>query len=156
MTDHRDGDPVDILLVEDNPGDVRLTQEAFEEGYINNTLHVVTDGEEALEYLNKRGPYEDAPVPHLVLLDLNLPKIDGHEVLEEMKSDPALRRIPVVILTVSEDKEDIRQSYDLQANAYLTKPVSPEDFMDLVQTFEEFWFTLVRLPPKPEAGAAGE
>ncbi len=153
MTDYRNGDPVDILLVEDNPGDVRLTREAFEAGYINNTLHVATDGEEALEFLRQDGEYEDVPVPHLVLLDLNLPKIDGHDVLAEMKSDPALKRIPVVILTVSEDKADIRESYDLQASAYLTKPVSPEDFMELVQTFEEFWFTLVRLPPKPQPSA---
>jgi len=140
VTDHPDGEPIDVLLVEDNPGDVRLTREAFQDGRINNTLHVVTDGEEALEFLFRRGEYGDAPCPHLVLLDLNLPRIDGQEVLEEMRDDPELKRIPVVILTSSESEQDVVRSYELQANAYLTKPVDPDEFTDLVRSFEEFWF----------------
>jgi len=150
MTEHRNGEPVDILLVEDNPGDVRLTEEAFREGGINNSLHVVTDGEAALEFLFQRGEYEDAPRPHLVLLDLNLPKKDGHEVLEEIRDDDDLKRLPVIVLTSSESHQDVVESYERHTNAYITKPVTPDDFIDLVHTFEEFWFTMVRLPPKPE------
>jgi CheY-like chemotaxis protein len=149
MTEHREGEPIDILLVEDNPGDVRLTEEAFKEGYINNELHVVWDGEEALDFLFRRGDYQDAPCPNIVLLDLNLPKIDGHEVLEEIRNDDDLNRLPVVVLTSSDAQEDVVESYELNSNAYLTKPVTPDDFVDLVETFEEFWFTMVRLPPKP-------
>ncbi|WP_267643193.1 response regulator [Haloarchaeobius amylolyticus] len=144
---HQDSDPIDILLVEDNPGDVRLTQEAFKEGKINNELHVVNDGEAALDYLYQRGDYADAVPPELVLLDLNLPRVDGLEVLEEVKSDPTLSQIPVVILTSSEAEEDIVKSYENHTNAYLTKPVSPDDFVELVRTLEEFWFELVKLPP---------
>ena len=140
-------DPVDILLVEDNPGDVRLTREAFSRGRINNELHVVTDGESALDYLFQRGDFEDAPRPDLVLLDLNLPRLDGIEVLSEIKDDGGLRRLPVVVLTSSEAEEDVVRSYELHTNAYLTKPVDPGEFIDLVRTFEEFWFELVRLPP---------
>lgn len=151
MTEHRTGEPIDILLVEDNPGDVRLTQEAFEEGYINNDLHVVWDGEEALDFLYQREDYEDAPCPNLVLLDLNLPKIDGHEVLREIRNDEDLNRLPVIILTSSDAQEDVIESYELNSNAYITKPVTPDDFVDLVETFEEFWFTMVRLPPKPDS-----
>lgn len=149
MTDHVGGEPIDILLVEDNPGDVRLTQEAFRDGRINNTLHVVTDGKEALDFLYRRGEYSDAPCPNIVLLDLNLPRMDGHEVLAEIRDDPEFNHVPVIILTSSEAQEDVIQSYELQSNAYLTKPVAPDEFVDLVRTFEEFWLTLVRLPPVP-------
>ncbi|WP_247731428.1 response regulator [Halovivax limisalsi] len=150
MTEHREGEPIEILLVEDNPGDVRLTKEAFREGGINNTLHVVSDGEAALDFLFQRGEYEDATRPHLVLLDLNLPKLDGHDVLERIRADDDLHRLPVIILTSSESERDVVESYERNSNAYLTKPVRPNDFIDLVQTFEEFWLTLVRLPPRPE------
>lgn len=150
MTEHRDGDPIDILLIEDNPGDVRLTEIAFEDGAINNNLHVVMDGEEALEFLFRRGKHEDAPYPDIVLLDLNLPKIDGHEVLQQIRNDDELRTLPVIILTSSESKDDVVESYELNSNAYITKPVTADDFINLVDTFEEFWFTIVRLPPKPE------
>jgi CheY-like chemotaxis protein len=149
MSDDLGGEPIEILLVEDNPGDVRLTQEAFRDGRINNTLHVVTDGKEALDFLYHRGEYSDAPCPNIVLLDLNLPRMDGHEVLAEIRNDPELNHVPVIILTSSEAQEDVVQSYELQSNAYLTKPVAPDEFVDLVRTFEEFWLTLVRLPPTP-------
>ncbi|MFC7166234.1 response regulator [Halospeciosus flavus] len=150
MIEHRSGEPVDILLVEDNPGDVRLTKEAFKEAHINNNLHVVRDGEAALDFLYRRGEHADAPCPNLVLLDLNLPKVDGMEVLERVKSDSDLRRIPVVILTSSEAEEDVVESYENHSNAYLTKPIDPDDFVELVQSFEDFWLTLVELPPKPD------
>ncbi|WP_232833812.1 response regulator [Saliphagus sp. LR7] len=138
---------VDILLVEDNPGDVRLTKEAFTDGAIDNTLHVVTDGKEALNFLHQRDEYADAACPDLVLLDLNLPKKSGEEVLEEIRGDEDLQRLPVIILTSSEAQEDVLRSYELQANAYLTKPVDPDAFLDTIQTFEEFWLRVVRLPP---------
>ncbi|MFB6270823.1 MAG: response regulator [Halobacterium sp.] len=150
MIEHRDGDPVDILLVEDNPGDVRLTREAFAEASINNDLHVVTDGEAALDFLAQRGDYDDVPRPDLVLLDLNLPKVDGLEVLEHVKGTEGLRRIPVVVLTSSEAQEDVVESYERHTNAYLTKPVDPAEFVDVVRSFEEFWLTLVHLPPDPD------
>jgi CheY-like chemotaxis protein len=149
VTNHRNGDPIDILLVEDNPGDVRLTQEAFKEGQINNTLHVVRDGEAALDFLYQRGEHADAARPSLVLLDLNLPKVSGMEVLDKIKDDPDLRCLPVIILTGSEAEEDIIRGYELHTNAYLTKPVTPDEFIELVQSFEDFWFTLVRFPPTP-------
>ena len=139
--------PADILLVEDNPGDVRLTKEAFAEGQINNTIHVVTDGVEALDFLYQQREYTDAPRPDIILLDLNLPRMDGDEVLEEIYDKPALRRIPVIVLTSSEAEEDIVKSYNLSANAYLTKPVDPNAFVDTVRTFEDFWLSIVRLPP---------
>ncbi|SFR32350.1 response regulator [Halogeometricum limi] len=148
MTGGRRGDAADILLVEDNPGDVRLTREAFERGNISNELHVVTDGAEALDFCYRRGAYEDAPRPHLVLLDLNLPKVDGTEVLERLKGDPDLKSIPVVVLTSSEAETDVVESYELHTNAYLTKPIDPDEFVDLVRTFEDFWLTLVKLPPR--------
>ncbi|GAA0678621.1 response regulator [Natronoarchaeum mannanilyticum] len=151
MIEHRSAEPIDVLLVEDNPGDVRLTEEAFAEAKISNDLHVVRDGESALDFVYRRGDYESAPTPDLVLLDLNLPKIDGTEVLEEIKTDDALKRIPVIVLTSSSAEEDIVESYELHSNAYLTKPVDPDEFVELVQSFEEFWFTLVKLPPEPEA-----
>lgn len=150
MTEHRDGEPIDILLVEDNPGDVRLTEEAFKECSINNTLSVVTDGEAALDFLFQREEYGDAPCPHLVLLDLNLPKIEGRDVLEEIRNDDELKRLPVIVLTGSEAQMDVVESYELNANAYITKPVTPDNFVELIQSFEEFWFTVVRLPPKPD------
>jgi CheY-like chemotaxis protein len=150
MTGYRTGDPIDVLLVEDNPGDVRLTEGAFEEGRINNNLHVATDGEEAMDFLHRREGYEDAPRPHLVLLDLNLPGKDGHEVLEEIRADEDLNRLPVIVLTSSKAEEDVIRSYELSTNAYLTKPIGPDEFMELVRSFEQFWFTMVRLPPKPE------
>jgi len=141
-------DTADILLVEDNPGDVRLTEEAFREGQIKNTLHVVNDGVGAMEFLRQRGEYADAPRPDIVLLDLNLPRKDGDEVLDEIRDDPDLEALPVVVLTSSEAQEDIVQSYELQANAFLTKPVDPEEFIEVVRTFQEFWLSVVRLPPE--------
>ncbi|WP_418771364.1 response regulator [Halorientalis halophila] len=141
------GDPADILLVEDNPGDVRLTREAFTEGGISNTLHVVTDGVEAMAFLEQRGEYADAPRPDVVLLDLNLPRKNGDEVLAEMRADEDLQYLPVIVLTSSEAEEDIVESYELQANAYLTKPVDPEQFIETVRTFKSFWLSVVRLPP---------
>lgn len=149
MTIKPDGRPVDILLVEDNPGDIRLTQEAFRAGDITNTLHVVRDGIEALDFLYQRNEYTDAPRPDLVLLDLNLPRKDGDHVLEDIRNsaDPDLQALPVIILTSSEAEEDIARSYKLQANAYLTKPVDPGAFIDRINTLEEFWLSIVRLPP---------
>jgi len=141
-------DTADILLVEDNPGDVRLTEEAFREGQIKNTLHVVNDGVDALEFLRQRGEYADAPRPDIVLLDLNLPRKDGDEVLDAIRDDADLEALPVVVLTSSEAQEDIVQSYELKANAFLTKPVDPEEFIEVVRTFQEFWLSVVRLPPE--------
>lgn len=148
MNAHDAAEPADILLVEDNPGDVRLTKEAFKDGQITNTLHVVDDGVEALDFLFQRNEYEDAPIPDLVLLDLNLPRTDGEEVLEELKEDPELRSIPVIVLTSSRAEEDVVRSYELHANAYLTKPVDPDEFIETIRAFETFWFSVVRLPPE--------
>jgi len=139
-------DPADVLLVEDNRGDVRLTREAFDEGSVPTSLHVVTDGVAALDFLHQRGDHDDAPLPDIVLLDLNLPGKNGDEVLGEMAEEPRLARIPVVVLTSSEAETDVLQSYDLRANAYLTKPVDPAEFIDTMRTFEEFWLSIVRLP----------
>jgi len=138
--------PIEILLVEDNPGDVELTREALEEGKVRNMLHVARDGEEALAYLRNEAP--DRPRPDLVLLDLNLPKVDGHEVLRQMKEDPTLRAIPVVVLTTSESATDIARSYEHHASAFVSKPVSLEDFIRTVQSLESFWLTVVRYPPR--------
>ena len=143
-------EPVEILLVEDNPGDVRLTEEAFREGRIDNNLHVAADGVEALAFLEQRDEFEDAPRPDLVLLDLNLPRMNGDELLAELKADPKLRRIPVIVLTSSAAEEDVVTSYELHANAYLTKPVDPAAFIDTVQSFERFWFSIVKLPTEGE------
>lgn len=144
----RQNTPADILLIEDNPGDIRLTQEAFNESHIANTLHVVNDGVEALDFLNKRGEYEDVPRPDLILLDLNLPRKNGDEFLEELhETSPQLTRIPVIVLTSSQAEEDIVKSYELRANAYMTKPVDPSEFIDTIQKFEDFWLEVVRLPP---------
>jgi CheY-like chemotaxis protein len=140
--------PVDILLVEDNPGDVRLTQEALKEAKVLNNLFVVTDGVEALAFLRREGKYADAIRPDIILLDLNLPRKDGREVLSEVKNDPHLRRIPVVILTTSKAEEDVVRTYDLHANCYITKPVDIEQFILVVKSVEEFWFTIVKLPPE--------
>ena len=139
--------PVNILLVEDNPGDVRLTQEGLKEGKVLNNLSVVADGVEALAFLRRQGQYADAIRPDMILLDLNLPRKDGREVLEEIKSDPDLKRIPVVVLTTSRAEQDILRSYDLHANCYITKPVDLEQFINVVQAIEEFWVTIVTLPP---------
>ncbi len=135
-----------ILLVEDNPGDVRLTEEALKEGKIMNKLSVVNDGVEAMDYLRRRGRYADSDRPDLILLDLNLPKKNGREVLAEIKSDESLRRIPVVILTVSRAEEDILKSYDLHANCYISKPIDFDQFIKVVRTIENFWFSIVLLP----------
>jgi CheY-like chemotaxis protein len=138
--------PIDILLVEDNPGDVRLTVEALKEDKLQNNLHIVKDGMEAMAFLYQDGEYADAPRPDLILLDLNLPKKDGREVLEEIKADENLKRIPVVILTTSQAEEDILKTYDLHANCYITKPVNLDQFAKVVQSIEQFWLTIVRLP----------
>ena len=143
-------DPVEILLVEDNPVDVMMTKEAFKAGRVCNNLHVVEDGEEAMDYLHKRGPYVSALPPEIILLDLNLPRKDGREVLAEIKADPTLRHIPVIVLTTSEDKEDIWGSYKLHANCFITKPVDMEHFTQALACVGEFWFRLVRLPGRRE------
>jgi chemotaxis family two-component system response regulator Rcp1 len=139
---------LEILLVEDNPGDIRLTQEAFTAGDMPHTLHVVQDGEKAIAFLRKKGAYENVPRPDFILLDLNLPRKDGREVLAEIKTDPDLLRIPVVILTTSESDQDILQSYNLHANCYLTKPVGWNQFSQMIQQIESFWMKLVKLPPR--------
>ena len=139
---------VDVLLVEDNPGDVRLTKEALREAKFRNRLNVVTDGEEAMAYLRREGKYAEASRPDLILLDLNLPRKDGREVLSEIKADPELRRIPVVVVTSSKAEEDVVRTYDLHANCFVTKPVGLEEFMHVVRSVEEFWLGIVRLPPK--------
>jgi CheY-like chemotaxis protein len=140
------GQPIEILMVEDNPGDVRLTQEALREGKVRNNIHVLTDGVEALAYLRRQGRYANASRPDVILLDLNLPKKDGREVLAEIKVDPNLLRIPVVILTSSEAEEDILKAYNLHANAYVAKPVGLEQFMAVVRQIEGFWLEIVKLP----------
>ncbi len=138
--------PIEILLVEDNEGDVGLVEEVFEDAKIRNTLNVAEDGEEALLFLQKEKQFIDAPTPDIILLDLNLPQKDGREVLEEIKNDDNLKRIPVVILTTSKAEEDILKSYDLHANAYITKPVDFDQFIRVVKSIEDFWLEVVRLP----------
>jgi CheY-like chemotaxis protein len=142
------GRPIEILLVEDNPGDVRLTREALTANKVRNTLHVVADGVQALAFLRKQGKHANAPRPNLILLDLNLPKKDGREVLAEIKGDGNLRRIPVVVLTTSGAEEDILKAYDLNANCYVTKPVNFDSFIQVVKSIESFWVTIVELPPE--------
>jgi two-component system, chemotaxis family, response regulator Rcp1 len=142
--------PIDILLVEDSPADVRLTREALNEAKVVNTLHVVQDGMAALDFLHQQGQYAASPRPDLILLDLNLPKKDGREVLAEIKQAEGLRLIPVVVLTTSRAEEDIVRSYDLRANAYITKPVDLEQFLKVIRSFEEFWLAVVTLPPKTD------
>ncbi len=139
-------EPIEILLVEDSPGDADLAREALEETKVRNTLHVVRDGEEAMAFLRRKGKYADAPRPGLVLLDLNLPKKDGREVLAEIKTDDELKRIPVVILTISKEEADVLRSYNLHANCYITKPIDLAQFLEVVRSIEEFWLTIVRLP----------
>jgi len=135
-------------MAEDNPGDVTLTRKALEEGKLANNLHVVNDGVEAMAYLNGEGEYADRPRPDLILLDLNMPRKDGREVLEDIKSDDDLKRIPVVVLTSSEAEEDVAKSYELHANAYLTKPIDFDGFLEIVGSLEEFWLEVVKLPPE--------
>ncbi len=147
MSEQMLGNPVEILLVEDNPGDVRLAKEALRDAKVRNNLHVTEDGVEALAFLRREGKYTDAPYPDLILLDLNLPKKDGREVLAEVKKDENLRRIPVVILTMSKAEEDILRTYDLHANCYITKPVDLDQFIKVVKSIEDFWFSIVKLPP---------
>jgi CheY-like chemotaxis protein len=141
-------EPVEILLAEDNPGDVTLTRKALERGNVINNLHVVNDGVKALSFLRKEGEYADEPRPDLILLDLDMPRKDGRDVLKAIKNDEELRRIPVVVMTSSEAEQDIVQSYDLHANAYLTKPVDFDGFLDIVKRIEDFWLTVVRMPPE--------
>jgi chemotaxis family two-component system response regulator Rcp1 len=141
---------VDILLVEDSPGDTRLTIEALKESKINNNLMTVEDGNEALKFLRKEGQYKDASTPDLILLDLDLPYMSGRELLEVIKADPKLRRIPVVVLTISESDQDVMSSYDMQANAYVMKPIDLDQFVHVVQSIEDFWFTVVKYPARGE------
>ena len=140
------GRPVEFLLAEDIPGDVRLTKEALRESKISNNLNVVPDGVEAMAFLRREGKYADAPRPDVILLDLNLPKKDGREVLAEVKADPVLRLIPVVIITSSEAEQDVLKTYELYANCYVTKPVDLEQFIKVIQSIETFWLTIVTLP----------
>ena len=142
-----DNRPVEILLVEDNPGDERLTREALKEGKVYSNLHWVKDGVEAMEFLRRQGKYSSVPRPDIILLDLNLPKKDGREVLHDIKNDDALKRIPVVVLTTSKAEEDVLRTYNLHANCYVTKPVDLEKFIVVVKSIDVFWLTVVTLPP---------
>jgi two-component system, chemotaxis family, response regulator Rcp1 len=146
MQQYRNNGVIDILLVEDNPGDIRLTREVFKEGKVRNNLHVCCDGEEAMDYLQLRGKYTNASRPDLVLLDLNLPRKDGRQVLEEVKQDPVLRTIPIVILTTSAAEQDILRSYNLHANCYITKPVDLNQFVRVVNYIQDYWLEIVKLP----------
>ena len=145
MTERGECQPVHVLLVEDDPGDVLMTKEAFEHYKLRNVLHAVTDGEQALHFLRRTGGYADAPRPGLILLDLNLPRLDGLEVLAELKADPALKVIPVVILTTSQAQQDVLRSYVLHANAYVSKPVDFETFMEVIRQIDNFFVTVVQL-----------
>jgi chemotaxis family two-component system response regulator Rcp1 len=154
MPAKRQGLPIEILLIEDNRADVRLTREALTEGKVRNNLHVAPDGIAALEMLRREGPYAKAPRPDLILLDLNLPKMNGRELLAEIKKDESFRQIPVVVLTTSEDEEDIVRSYELHANCYVVKPVGLEQFLEVVRQIDSFWLEVVKLPhPPKEKGA---
>jgi two-component system response regulator len=148
MYEKSDVQGIEILLVEDNPGDVRLTREALKDGKIVNNLHVAEDGVDALAFLRREGKYHNAVRPELILLDLNLPKKDGREVLAEIKADKELKRIPVVVLTSSAAEQDIVKSYNLHANCYVTKPVDLDQFINVVKSIEHFWLTVVKLPPE--------
>ena len=143
-----DGRPIGILLVEDNPGDVRLTREALKEGKVRNNLSVADDGVKAIDFLYRRGPYAQAPRPDLILLDLNLPRKDGRQVLAEIKTDAALRAIPVVVLTTSQADEDVVKAYDLHVNCYITKPIDLLQFLNVVKAIEDFWLTIVKMPKR--------
>jgi chemotaxis family two-component system response regulator Rcp1 len=146
MSSQNIGRSIEILLVEDNPGDVRLTQEIFKESKVLNNLSVVANGIEAMAFLHREGKYVNAPCPDLIMLDLNLPKKDGREVLAEIKSSDNLKRIPVVVLTISKAEEDIIKSYELNANCYITKPIDLDQFINIVKSIEDFWLTIVKLP----------
>ena len=150
MTDDLDLKQIEILLVEDNPADIRLATEVLKDAKLRNTIHVARDGIEALQFLRRQGNFSGSPEPDLVLLDLNLPRLSGREVLREIKSDPELKRIPVVILTTSDAEQDILKSYELHANCYITKPVDLEQFSKVVQCIEDFWFTIVKLPSRKQ------
>lgn len=141
--------PIEILLVEDNHIDVKLTREALKEGKVKNNLQVARDGEEAIDFLYRKGRFADAPRPDIILLDLNLPRISGREILQRIKADPDLRPIPVVVLTTSKSEEDILRSYDLNVNCYITKPVDMNQFIEVVKAIDHFWFTIVALPVPP-------
>ena len=143
---YENGMPIQVLLVEDNPGDVRLTQEAFKDAKVHLEIHVVNDGVEAIDFLNRRGEYADSPRPDLILLDLNLPRKDGRDVLAEVKADTSLKSIPVVILTTSASDVDIESSYLLHANCYISKPVDLDGFLTVVRSIDNFWFSVVKLP----------
>ena len=146
--------PIEILLVEDNPGDARLTREALSEGKVHNNLHHARDGVEAVAFLRREGAFANAPTPDIILLDLNLPKKDGREVLSDLKADPRLRCIPVVVLTTSEAEQDILRSYELHANCYITKPVDLEKFIAIVRGIEDFWLAIVTLPHSKDVVSA--
>ena len=148
MGDIPNSQPVEILLVEDNLGDARLAAEALKESKVSNRLHHVRDGVEAMEFLRRQNEYAHVPQPDLILLDLNMPRKDGREVLAEIKGDPGLRLIPVVVLTTSEAEQDLLKSYDLHANAFITKPLDLDRFIEVVHAIENFWFTIVKLPRK--------
>jgi chemotaxis family two-component system response regulator Rcp1 len=145
-TEFRENHAVEILLVEDNPGDVELTREALETAKVRNRLHVVDDGGEATDFLFRRGKFEDAPEPDIILLDLNLPTKDGRQVLSEIKADPELAKIPIVVLTTSQSDEDIVRAYQLHANCYIAKPIDFNHFLRIVAAIEEFWLSVVKLP----------
>jgi two-component system, chemotaxis family, response regulator Rcp1 len=145
--------PAEILLVEDSPSDIRLTEKVMADARIANNLHVVRDGVEAIAFVRGEAPYESRPRPDLVLLDLNLPRIDGREVLHTIKSDPELQRVPVVVLTTSREEQDVLRSYELQANSYISKPIDLGDFIDVVRSIEGYWLSIVRLPRQAGASA---
>ncbi len=147
MMQYDAGRPVEVLMVEDDPGDVELTIESLKEQKIRNNIHVVDDGEKALAFLRRTEPYRDAPRPDVVLLDLNLPRMDGRDVLRAIKADPALRTIPVIVLTTSTAEEDIARSYELNASCYVSKPIDLDSFGKVVRSIEDFWLTVVRYPP---------
>lgn len=146
MNHHYRGRPVEVLLVEDNPGDIRLTQEAFKDGRILVNLTVATDGVQAIDILSRQGQYSGIPRPDLILLDLNLPRKNGREVLVEIKADEELKRIPVIVMTTSKAEQDIHRAYNLNANCYITKPVELDEFLNVVRSIEDFWLTIVTLP----------
>ena len=148
MKNGSNGELVEILLVEDNPGDARLAMEVLKEAKVRNRLHWARDGVEALSFLRRERPYEKKPRPDVILLDLNLPKKDGREVLSEIKNDEILRRIPVVVLTISKDEEDIFRTYNLHANCFVTKPIDLDQFVKVVKSIEDFWLTIVKLPKR--------
>lgn len=150
MTSTPNTEPIEILLVEDNPGDARLAREALKESKVRNTIHHAKDGVEAMRFLRRQAEHAGSPPPDLILLDLNLPRKNGREVLAEVKEDPELRQIPVVVMTTSEAEKDLLESYDLHANAFIVKPMDLDRFIDVVQAIEIFWFTVVKLPPREE------